>query len=440
MKYKLHANCWKVLFLYSSLLLFSPVTLSHKHDLSQKKSASTIQTEFRKIKYQDISVLVLSGNYYQMGVQYGGSLKKELQESLKILKDFYIKKHGLTNKKLLEQAEILYVNFPLHYQSFLKGASSGSGLPLSDIKILNAMETLGSLLPLSKSNAPKCAFLFIPSFYTSTDASMIGRNYDYPPPFNKLSQYLTVTILKPKGEVPTAFISLAGEVYCPSCINEKGIFMELNNGSPSGGWARDTNTMSMLIKMLITLQNSANMSQVIKKMSHVKTDYSLIVNAGNARQLVSFEYSSSKDLGMQYQYYPYIDQPYASTNFFLNAAWNGKIPTPTDATTWQGVTRRNNLLHLSASNAEKFNINSFKSLMGIEIAKGGAVRPFTIYQMIVDQSNLVLYIKIRNHSNEWIKIPLKPLFKRGEANKEKRGLWEPGKIESQTPANRSYHI
>lgn len=85
------------------------------------------------------------------------------------------------------------------------------------------------------------------------------------------------------------------------------------------------------------------------------------------------------------------------------------IPTPTDATTWNGVTRRNNLLNL-AGQPGQFDIPSFKALMEKDLAHGGAAWDLTIYQLIFDQSSFNLYIRTVQNPQQWTEVPLKKFF------------------------------
>ena len=357
-----------------------------------------------KKTFGSIQTIVLHGSHEQMGIQYGKNFRKELHEALAILNDFYITKNRLSYKKLRDQAESFYQRFPLSYQRFIIGISHGSGLSLDDAKILNAMETLGQLLP-RLDNKQKCAFLSIPANKTSTNALLIGRNYDFPPPFDQLAKYVTVTVLQEENAVPTAFISIIGEIYCPTCVNAKGLFVELNNGMPSGGDRVDTKRETLLIHLLHILQNSTDLKQLQKQLNATQSDFSLIINTANKTTVQSYEFSST--LGMK-TVFPMKNTVFASTNFYLNQSWC-EIPKPTDATTWLGVTRRKNLLNL-ADQSSSFDIASFEALMDKKVSEGGAIWHSTIYQIIVDMSNLTLYIKINHQAKTWSKIPLIPLF------------------------------
>ena len=229
-----------------------------------------------KEKFGSIQTIILQGSLRQMGLLYGQNFRNELSEVLTILKDFYIIEKGVPYSKLQHQAELFYDRFPVSYQRFILGESEGSGLSLVDTKILNAMETLGQLLD-QDDVAQKCAFLSIPANKTMSHSLLIGRNYDFPPPYDRLSKYLTVTVLQQANTVPTAFISIVGEIYCPTCVNAKGLFMELNNGMPSGGYIVDENRESLLIMMLQILQSSNDLSQMKMQLNARQSDFSLIV-------------------------------------------------------------------------------------------------------------------------------------------------------------------
>ena len=391
------------------LLYFAISYFKHKPSfLPQNTKQENSKPAAKKPYHGSIPVLVLSGNNMQeMGVQYGKTLKPQLNEVLAILTDYYITQKHLTYTELETQADLLYKRYPSQFQSFLNGVVTGSGLKMSDVKILNAMETLVALL--AKPQAA-CAFVSVPGSKTTTGASLIGRNYDYSVPFDRLAKYLTVTILKQPDTIPTAFISIAGEVYCPTCINAKGMFMELNNGMPSGGKKVDTKAGTMLINMLIALQNSDNLFQLDEKLRHTASDFSLIVNAAHKGYLLSIEFPTDKKLKTQ-RYSPSGEQPFVSTNYFLDSTWGRSIPKPTDQDTWLGVSRRSNLLNL-VNNSTKLDVAKFQQLMDTNINKGGGLWKNTIYQLIFDESDLSLYIKILGDKPiPWQQVPLGDFFK-----------------------------
>ncbi|OGT66176.1 MAG: hypothetical protein A3J38_06780 [Gammaproteobacteria bacterium RIFCSPHIGHO2_12_FULL_45_9] len=360
-------------------------------------TASTVSTG-------GIRILSLYGSHREMGIQYGRLLSTELNEVLAIIKAYYIVQHEITYDALVQQAQFFHNRYSYTYDFFLEGIAQGAALSLDDCKILNGMETLGSVID-NIGLRGSCAFLYAPPQKTVTGSALIGRNYDFPEPFDQCSQYLAVTVLHEPDKVPTAFIGMPGQIYCPSCINAEGMFMELNNGEPSGGYVLASERKSLLINMLEFMQNAGSYQELQHALDATESDYSLIINTATPNETKSFEYSS--EMGLR-SFYPNQSDYFVSTNFYQNDTWSN-TPAPTDETTWMGVTRRNNLLSL-LSDTEKHTIDSVKAVMDTTITNGGAVWDLTIYQMIFDASNLSLYLKSTLYQTDWTHIPLSELF------------------------------
>lgn len=351
-------------------------------------------------KNNTIQTNVLHGSHYQMGVEYGHAMSQKMRQTLGILENFYITQHGLSHADLIKQASLLYNRFPVSYQQLIQGAAVGANISLDDAIILNGMETLGELLHTQGN----CAFIAVPASKSTTGAMLIGRNYDYPVPFDKIAPDLSVTILQDSNAIPTAIIALPGELYCPSCVNANGLFMELNNGSPSGGGTVDTNRQSLLANMLQIMQNSSDLTQMQKQLNATESDFSLIVNTADKTSAESYEFSST--LGMKHSF-PLQDKTYVSTNYFQSKDWQG-LPTPTDDNTWMGITRHNNLLNLVGSQ-DKINIKNFEKIMDTDITQGGGKWDMTIYQIIFNPKNNNLYLHTKGQT-KWSKIALRQLW------------------------------
>jgi hypothetical protein len=360
-----------------------------------------------KLQYTDqVPVLVLKGTYAQMGYQYGFALKKELKAVLEILKTYFVVQHKLTDQILFERANLLYKRFPNSYQLFINSASAGSGLPLQDMIILNGMLSLDMLL---RSQMPfGCAFAFVPPNKTTMSHALIGRNFDYSPPFDQLAKYLTITVLKMPNKIPTAFIGIPGEIYCATCVNAKGLFVELNSGQPSGGYVENNQAENLGATILTAIQVSDTLGAIEKKLQKTSTDFSLIVNVTDSKKMANFEYSTSPILGMQ-NYRPNGNEVFVATNFFTNPLWGSKIPTPIGSRLEFGVERHAGLSSL-LSKLPLIDIEAFKRAMSVSVNQGGAVHSGTIYQIIFDPYHMDLYIKTANQPKYWRKVPLKAFF------------------------------
>jgi len=337
--------------------------------------------------------------------------------------------HKVPYSKMVETAQPFYDRYTSYrYRSFLDGVALGSGLSADDVNILNGMETISGLIsvydPHYDSNRIKfslpehlvhCAFISIPPAKTQSGYSIIGRNYDFPSEiYGAIAANLTITVINDEDAVPTAIIGMPGQIYCPSCTNKAGLFMELNNGEPSGGYYL-AQRESMLINMLDVMQQSSTLSHMHDQMMALQSDYSLIISTGNQSYAQSYEYSSNSTLGMK-EYSPVSEQVLVYTNFYLNSTWGNEIPEPTDATTWVGVTRRDNLLNL-ASKSDHVDLDSMKSLMETPLKDGGAYWDLTIYQIIFQPENNEISIRRSFADNaSWVDIDLDEFYNVSEHN------------------------
>jgi len=362
-----------------------------------------------------IKTVVLQGTHEEMGYEYGKVMRGELHGALDTLKNYFIIKNNMTYEDMAEQASVFHQRYSYSYDFFLKGMAKGSGLSFDDVNILNGMETinvesesqykyLNMKMPVGVS---ACAFVYLPPNKSYSNESIIGRNHDFGEPYNLIAENLTVTILKESSATPTAIISMPGQIYCPTCVNAKGLFMELNNGMPSGGYYDDLSRQSLLINMLYINQNSENLASMEKQLRATESDYSLIINTADNNGVKSFEFSTT--LGMK-PYFPNNEEAFVSTNYFQNTTWGTQIPEPTDEATWMGVTRHNNLQNLIASK-DIFNISAFQTLMNTNIEDGGAFWEMTIYQIILDRAHHDLYLKRALFDQDsWTKVSLAEHF------------------------------
>ena len=363
-----------------------------------------------------IKTVVLEGNHEEMGYQYGKLMNNELHGALTTLKDYFITKNNMTYEDMIEQASIFYARYSYTYNFFLNGVAKGSNLTLDDVNVLNGMETINietdqkyKFLNIKHPvDVSACAFVYLPPEKTYSGSGLIGRNYDFGEPYGSIAENLTVTILKENNMVPTAIISMPGQIYCPSCVNAKGLFMELNNGMPSGGYYDALDRQSLLIDMLYINQNSDSLPAIEKQLNAAESDYSLIINTADNTRAKSFEFSTT--LGMKPNF-PVGKEAFISTNYFQNSSWGDSIPNPTDETTWMGVTRHDNLQNLALAQ-DIFNISTFQDLMNKDIDEGGAFWEMTIYQIIFDTSNHDLYLKRALFDQDsWTQVPLMEYFK-----------------------------
>ncbi len=390
-------------------------------DILQSNQIETLKSSVPQL-------LVVSGTKKEMGKKYGTALKQELTKVHDILYDYFVIKHDIDYEKLVDKAKILFDKYPSGYQEMIESAAKAANLTTENLIVVNGMETLLPLLAESKSKNAQivtetdkaevaaCSFVSIPPAESKTGSTIIGRNYDYPKPFDESAKHLVVLMMKEAGAVSTASIGMAGQIYCPTCVNEKDVFIELNNGMPSGGYQVDNNRISLLINLLEASQSSKSLNQLEKHLSSILSDYSLIINVADGTKTKSFEYSSN--LGLK-TYTPHPDHVFASTNFYLNQTWT-EIPEATDNSTWLGVSRRDNILkHFKEE--KKYDVADVKKALSDSISSGGASWDSTIYQIAYEHGLRKLHLRIsENENSTWSSFDLNSCF-----NDVPDGLYSP---------------
>lgn len=211
-----------------------------------------VLAQANRMNIGNVITVNISGTHYEMGVQYGSLLQKELYSTLNVLLDYFLNEHHMTYEQVLQQSQLFDNRYSYSWEFFLNGMADGSGLSLNDCKIINSMETIHVNTGINGNPfhfLSQCAFVSLPPAISHYNSTLIGRNYDYGRPFDEIAKNLIVTVLHENEKVPTAIIGLPGQIYCPSCINKYNIFMELNNGGPSGGFAVETQRQTLLIKV-----------------------------------------------------------------------------------------------------------------------------------------------------------------------------------------------
>ena len=73
---------------------------------------------------------------------------------------------------------------------------------------------------------------------------------------------MVVRVFHPDDGIAAATVSYAGELYCVNGLNAKGIFIELNNGTPSAGTEMNWNICPSTVSLFNLLFEAGNMDDV----------------------------------------------------------------------------------------------------------------------------------------------------------------------------------
>ncbi len=344
-----------------------------------------------KASKNNIGVVNLRGTWHEMGRQYGMLMKKELNDVHQFIQNLI--NTGTVNAKMAAAVvDIEERQTPYRILQFMRGASETSGLTLRQLQEVNAVERISGL--------PQCSAAFCWGDYAAGPL-VIGRNYDYGSVFSRLKDDVAVTVYHPSdGSLAVATIGYVGEIYAVNGFNEKGIFLELNNGSPSykekPADPRVTGT-TMLFSGLFETDELADWDLFFNT---IACSSSYIINMADSQKGVSYEWCP---VGVKKGEATLPEGLMVSTNYFVNPEW--LFAQPSDEACWGGITRRNNLITLCEASKGAIDDEKMKQIIGTSLADGGAMNQLTVFQMVVTPQTMSLWLRVTG-GDGWLKIDL----------------------------------
>ncbi|MPM77088.1 hypothetical protein SDC9_124088 [bioreactor metagenome] len=307
----------------------------------------------------------------------------------------------------LENAKGLASTLSSNLNELLKGVAETSGLSDDEVLILNAGIFNLSYLVMGGELTSACSGLAVWDKYTPDGTLIFGRNWDIErEPMVKYMKYLSVAVFNPDSGNSFANVHPLGNVYLETGMNDKGIFIELNNGSLSDPEYIEDRENS--VSVLVTALNQCNtIDEASKYLLDVPADLAYALQVADVKECVSVERATfgarvrkSGQNGVLAAYNNFIP-PYP-------VEWEDKIVDPLKP---EVDPRYNNLINLANSKDffGKLDVNGMKKLMDIEVKDGGAVHGGTVYQVIAVPEKFTLWIRGMDYSG-WQQIDLKNLF------------------------------
>jgi hypothetical protein len=357
-------------------------------------------------KADKLNVVVMKGNFYQMGRQYGALLKNEFGEFYEMA----VKDTGIGTKKapydeVLADMKKSLETLPFYVREWVRGTGETSGLG-ADKQVI-ACQMLGPLI-MSKGG---CSGLMAWGEYTKDGSTVVGRNWDMTDkvllPYQK---FMTVSIFNPTGSGQgVADINYIGQTVWQSAMNQSGIFYDLQNGQmsdPSSSKNR-INSNSALMSMMF---DSTSLKQVDAFFDAVRAESGIIINIADAKQGYSYEWGTA-------DYRRRVDDEkglMAATNYFIDPTWRVAVNVPEGKPGGFSKERCANLLVLGKKYKGKINADKMMEFFDATIPQGGpsfySDSGFkTYYSIVAVPKELKLWLKVRG-LQDWTELDLKPLF------------------------------
>lgn len=388
----------KLLSLFVLCLMYCNIPLVEAEQvLNLTKSTATFE---RGEKYQqgNAKVINLYGTWHKMGRQYGHLLKAELNDVYTTKIKAFMDKHPEQIAKIESIANNVYQRNPYKFRSIMQGMSETSGLTLQQIKMTNSVEHF--------SGITQCSGLAVWQDY-SKDGLVYGRNYDFFPSFKKLSSDVIVAVFHPAdGSLAAATIGYCGEIYAVNGLNEAGIFLELNNGSPSG-IKRANERIHSTASLFNLLFDADSLQYTDAFFDTVQSNSAYLIGVANGQTARSYEWDVE---GVKHGETTTPNGIMAMCNHYSCPAWNRSLPT--NEKSWNSLSRRQNLLELATVSKGQIDVNNMQRIMSLPIEQGGPFsNDLTVYQMVVTPGNQQLWLRIVN-GQDWIKLDLKKLLQK----------------------------
>lgn len=365
-------------------------------------SASFEQGE--KFSKDAIQVIDLHGTWREMGRQYGALMSSSLQNIWSAKLHPFMLAHPDKAVIMKKLATRNWQACPYKYRETMRGIAETSGLSLDQVNMVNMVERV--------SGITQCSTLAVWGDYAS-NGLVYGHNYDFFPSYSVLSKDIVVSIYHPAdGSLAVATIGYAGEIYAVNALNQAGLFIELNNGSPSSTGKRSSDRMHATLSLFSMMQDADSMDYLNTFFSTTQCNASYIIGVTDGKTARSYEWDVE---GMQRGDDALKPGIMVMTNHFVSPTWNR--PEPTDKKSWQSVTRRKNLLNLAEEYKGKIDPNRMMEIMDRDISAGGSKSDLTRYELTLQPQDKVIWLKIPEESN-WTKIDMKRLLKKQHPQKK----------------------
>ena len=350
-----------------------------------------------KRSYGVFSLVTLSGSWRSMGRRCGELLGQELRDLYRVaVTETLLGEQGQDPEHLKQVAASFFALYPYRFKEFLRGMAETSGLDLSQHLLLNALEVTAA----ESLVRPHCSGIAAWGDYTGGNPLVFGRNYDYLPVFRKFTPYLSVVVLHPAdGSRPVATVGYAGSCYVTTALNADGLFLELNNGMPSGGALWYESRIPTIASLLGFLLDSTTLEELDGHFQTVRSNFAYIVSVADDRVARCYEWPVF-DVKRRASYRPGL---LVATNHFADPDWG--LPEPEDRAFWFTATRRKNLMALGEHFKGDIGPLRMREILDTPIPDLGATSDLTVYQIVAVPQTRTLWLKAPE-VQDWTEIPL----------------------------------
>jgi hypothetical protein len=348
----------------------------------------------------------LQGTFKQMGRQYGLMFSDQIQAFYQeAVVELAMNEEGMKYEDLLEYGRYNYNDFPQIFRDYFDGMAETSGLTVDQTKIMSGVMYLIYMTG--------CSSLSTWGDYTTDGKTITGRNLDLVVGnLRRFSKYYHIVVWNPTGfPASVANIDFMGGVFYQTAINDKGVFLELQNGQATDTSNADyrENTNNILLESLF--RNTAA-EEVDRWFNTTLPDCGLIMNASFPDDAVIYEWATYRLAARR------SEGILSASNDFIDPSWSNYpiifYDSTNEAPLGYTCKRRNNLLARGEDFKGEITPEKMMEIFDMTLPSAGATFPEegifrTIYSVVVKPDELKMWLKVREYSG-WEEIDLKPYF------------------------------
>ena len=359
---------------------------------------------------------VLEGTSRDMGAQYGALMVDQMQQVWDVVVQPAIDSGALDEDGLEFWRNRAYTTCSTRTRLWFDGVTEGSGWPLKNVCMLDHFIEFGTYQSKLHSFAG-CTSIAAWGANSADGNVYIGRNVDWGPDFNKFPQVLTVR--KPSdGSYKSASFCWPGISCAATTLNEKGVYLDMHDGTSMGGSQIYTNRPSIMNVLQDLLNEAPTRDALVSRLNGISNSMSLIFTVGDETSVASVECSSLGGNRLR----PAVGESYVVVNTFLEESWGvGKRETVSNS-----LRRYANMTDRLAENAGRIDAQVTRDLMDLRIfnedgsfaENGGCTKPalqdadLTNQQMVTDVVNRKVWLKVPvpDYFQDWTEVDLKQLW------------------------------
>lgn len=366
---------------------------------------------------QSIYVCQLKGSWYEMGQQYGTFAKDKVQSLYDYLVQPVIDKGWMTEKEARQTfGTRVFESSSLRIQQFYTGWAEAMNWPIEKVVLLDQSGMLG--IYQGKLHAfSGCTSLIACGDASKNGHTITGRNLDWGEKFCELPLFFT-TYSPNDGSNQVANINWVGWAWAQSALNDKGVYVDMHDGTSMGGQVISTQRPSAANRILDWIVESPSAQSIGNRFNGTLTDVPFIWGvADKNNNCFSYECAlhDSRLKGSD------NGSTIVICNTFLNPDWGIEKRN----TVSNSLTRYQNLTDRASEANGTFDAEKMMEIFDLRLfnedgtfkENGGATKPtmqdvdLTNYQIVTNLNTLNVWLKIpQEGKGGWRHIDLNQLF------------------------------